>query len=66
MTRFQIYLSAIFQYISFLTLLAMTEENFDRFDYEAAITLANQLLPVQPTESLIDVADNNIMVLWWV
>ena len=42
----------------------MTEENFDRLDYEVALTYANQLLPVQPTETLNDVAD--ILVLWWV
>ena len=49
--------------MSFLTLIAMTKENFDRLDYGLAIPLANQLLPVQQTETLSDGTDNIMIII---
>ena len=41
----------------------MTKENFDRLDYGLALPLANQLLPVQQTETLSDGADNIMIII---
>ena len=45
--------------MSFSTLTAMTQENFDRIDYDSAFILANQLFP----ETLNNDADNMMIII---
>ena len=49
--------------MSFSTLTAMTQESFDRIDYDSAFILANQLFPVHQTETLNNDADNMMIII---